>query len=149
MKELADRTPPIRGAKGRYAAQVEADSFKDVSVFTELFTEDWDMMNRVAADPAHEFHNLVKDILSLICNKGNMALKAKRLAEEKKIGRFQNVATPSQAPWLASNETLRQVEQVVSGVGNTPTVLRVPYGWPMNVNYFGEDIKKGKGTLTN
>jgi hypothetical protein len=43
-----------------------------------MFGEDWDLINRIAADPAHEFHNLVKDLLKLISNKGSMKFKEAR-----------------------------------------------------------------------
>ena len=41
-------------------------AFKDVSVFHEFFGEDWDIINRIACDPAHELQNLVKDMLALV-----------------------------------------------------------------------------------
>lgn len=41
--------------------------FKDVSVFHEFFGEDWDIINRIACDPAHELQNLVRDLLALVC----------------------------------------------------------------------------------
>jgi hypothetical protein len=41
-------------------------AFKDVSVFHEFFGADWDIINRIACDPAHELQNLVKDMLALV-----------------------------------------------------------------------------------
>ena len=50
----------------------------DVPIMTTMFGEDWDLMNRIAADPAHEFHNLVKDMLKLWSNVGSMRFKEAR-----------------------------------------------------------------------
>lgn len=41
-------------------------AFKDVSVFHEFFGADWDIISRIACDPAHELQNLVKDMLALV-----------------------------------------------------------------------------------
>ena len=117
-------------------------SFKDNSVFTEILGEEWDLIMRVAVDPAHEFHNLVKDILSLIVNKGSMALKAKDLKNEQKVGRFQDI-TASSVPWHASTESLKQLEDLLTGADYK---LRCPAAWPTTMHYFGVDLKQGKGT---
>jgi hypothetical protein len=146
LKHLADTGRNGDGAKTRYETGVKDNSFKDNSVFTEILSEEWDLIMRVAADPAHELYNLVKDILSLICNKGNMSLKASHLEWEKKYGRFKDVASSAQAPWVASTGNLQEVENVVTGEGHTRPLLRYPTGWPTNAHYFGADIKKGKGS---
>jgi hypothetical protein len=148
LKHLADTERNGSGAKTRYNDSVKEKSFKDNSVFTELLGEEWDLIMRVAADPAHELYNLVKDILSLICNKGNMSLKASHLVWEKKYGRFTNVTSAAKAPWIATTGRLLEVENVVTGEGYTRPVLRNPTGWPGSVHYFGQDLKKGKGSYT-
>ena len=145
LKHLADTERKGSGATSRYKTALKDASFKDNSVFTEILGEEWDLLMRVAADPAHELYNLVKDILSLICNKGNMSLKASHLVWEKKYGRFKNVASAATAPWIASTGRLLEVENVVTGEGYTRPLLRNPSGWPGSVHYFGTDIKKGKG----
>jgi hypothetical protein len=136
LKGLKDAK--IWGAIGRYNAGVEEESFKDVPTMHEFFGSDWDMMNRVAADPAHEFHNLVKDLLGLICNKGKMSLKTKHLDAEHKRARFKHIQTPGEAPWTASKQSLEDAHDVIAA-----TILKIPHGWPTMVNYFGEDIKNG------
>ena len=146
MKHLADTQPNGSGAKSRYEEEAAHKSFKDNSVFTEILGTEWDLLMRVAVDPAHELHNLVKDILSLICNKGSMSLTVTHLEWEQKFHRFKDFAGgPSSAPWVASTKRLGEVENVVAGEGHNNSVLRSPYGWPTNVHYFGEDLKKGKG----
>ena len=62
--------PYVPGSKSRYKEAEFAEAFKSVSAFTEFFTEEWDLILRIAADPAHEFYNLVKDMLKLICSLG-------------------------------------------------------------------------------
>lgn len=143
MKDLADQK--VYGAKKRYEDTSKEEAFKDVSVFNEIFTVDWDLFDRIAADPAHEFHNLVVDMLSVLCNKGSMSLKKTHLAAEHKMKRFKDITTISKAPWIASNDQISGIEEVINGPGTEHSVLRVPYGWPTMVNYFGEEIKKGKG----
>lgn len=125
-----------------YEDTAKERSFKDNSVFTEILGEEWDLMMRVAVDPAHEFHNLVKDILSLIVNKGSMALKAKDLEKEQKVGRFKDI-TASSVPWHASTESLKQLEVILTSADYK---LRCPAAWPTTMHYFGVDLKLGKGT---
>lgn len=141
LKKILETHGKGSGHQGRYENQLAEDSFKDVSVFTTTFGLDWDLIERCAADPAHEFHNLVKDLLHLLLNKGNMAIKQKHLDAEHKIGRFKKVTTPAKAPWVADLETLQSLEALIDS-----NALRIPHGWPKMVNYFGEDTRKGKGT---
>jgi hypothetical protein len=82
MKKLF-KMPPSKvrtthSTVGSIASTEHAHARTDVSIFTSMFGEDWDLINRIAADPAHEFHNLVKDLLKLISNKGSMKFKEAR-----------------------------------------------------------------------
>jgi hypothetical protein len=59
LKAVSEKVPYIRGSKSRYKEALEQERFKHVSVFTAFFGESWDLISRIAADPAHELHNLV------------------------------------------------------------------------------------------
>jgi hypothetical protein len=88
-QELKD--DPRWGMKTKTKRIIAKEPFKDVSVFLKYFPDDWDMISRVAADPAHQFYNLVKDLLALLTNSGNMSLKKKHLAFEKQHGRLKDI----------------------------------------------------------
>ncbi len=70
MLDATKTQPYATGSKQRYKEAEFEEAFKSVSAFTEFFTEEWDLILRIAADPAHEFFNLVKDMLKLICSLG-------------------------------------------------------------------------------
>ena len=138
LREIADAG--VYGAKSKYDNFIKDARFKGVSFLNEFLSLDWDLMNRVTTDPAHEFHNLVKDLLSLLCNKGNMAFRTKYLKQERSNGRFRDVKKTCEAAFIATTECLQSIEKIIES-----NVLKVPYGWPSMVNYFGEDVKNGKG----
>ena len=87
-----------RGFVGEVKKTVEREPFKDVSVFMKFFGDDWAMIHRIASDPAHQFYNLVKDLLALVGNYGSMSFKAKHLKFEHDRGRFKNVTTSQRKP---------------------------------------------------
>jgi hypothetical protein len=120
-----------------------ADSpFKYVPVFTKYFGEDWDLISRIATDPAHEFQNLVLDLLDLICNEGKMKLKDKYWEEEKKQGRFRDFPKKNrvvQAPWHASKQ-VKNILTVLIRDGKFKTAS----AWPAVMPYFGEGHNKIK-----
>jgi hypothetical protein len=70
LKAVTQKKPYIRGSKARFKEAEFEEAFKSVSAFTEFFTAEWDLIVRIASDPAHEFYNLVKDMLKLICSVG-------------------------------------------------------------------------------
>lgn len=117
----------------------QEEPFKGVSVFCEFFGESWDMINRIAFDPAHEFHNLVKDLIALVTNVGSMHFKPKRLDEEKKLGRFSECKTPKDAPWIVSDRTRTILSELIDS-----NKLKVPSDWPKILNYFNDDYEKIK-----
>jgi hypothetical protein len=82
-----------RGLVGQVNAIREREPFKDVSVFMKLHGLNWDMIRRIACDPAHQFYNLVKDLLSLTTNFGPHKFSAGHLQFEKDHGRFQSITT--------------------------------------------------------
>ena len=94
LQELRDGGGVIpRGLVGEVNAIREREPFKDVSVFMKLHGLDWDMIRRIACDPAHQFYNLVKDLLSLTTNFGPHKFTAGHLQFEKGHGRFQSITT--------------------------------------------------------
>ena len=60
-----------------------------MSPFHELFGYTWDMIMRIAFDPAHEFGNLGKDLLGLINNKDKMRWTNSRAKSHRKKKRFK------------------------------------------------------------
>jgi hypothetical protein len=140
LKVLADAAKASKsrdGARTRYKKAVEEASFKSVSVFTERFGVEWDMINRIATDPAHEFHNLVKDMIALIANIGNMTFTEDIWKKERQYNRFKDVANFKQAPWHATKDSMQEVQDLTQS-----GVLKVPYGWPSLIHYFHSDYKK-------
>lgn len=67
-----------------------------------------------------------------------MEFQPTALAAEKKLGRFKNLRTVDDAPWLASTSVLKLVGTLIES-----GMLKVPYGWPAMLNYFHEAHKKG------
>ena len=88
----AGQTVP-RGLVSRAKKIQETEPFKDVSVFMKFLGDDWDMIKRIACDPAHQYYNLVKDMLALIGNYGQMQFKNFHLKFEQDHGRFKDIAT--------------------------------------------------------
>ena len=132
--DAKEKTP--RGLKTQVKEKIEQEPFKDESVFMKFFGPDWDMIKRIAVDPAHQFYNLVKDYLALIGNYGSMKLKAKHLDAEQKHGRFKDV-TLGNAPWQVSAK-LKSVLTQLQGS------LKIPNTWPMQLSYFTDDYEKIK-----
>ena len=135
----------IRNCKSRNITkealkQILSDQpFKGVSVFQRFFGPNWDMIRRVAVDPAHELHNLVKDMLGLLLSDGAMDFKPKRLAEEKLMGRFKNLQNSRQAAWILSAKRKLILDALIES-----RQLKVPEAWPRILNYFNEDYEKIK-----
>lgn len=127
---------------GEYQKHMQATSFKDVSVFTTIFGEDWDLIHRIATDPAHELYNLVKDLLGLMCNSGSMQFKAKYWELEKKLGRFGNLKThygAPVAPWHIST----QRKQILTSLIDSG-LFKGCDGWPKTISYFSDEYEKIK-----
>ena len=135
----------IRNCKARNITKealktiLSENAFKGVSVFQRFFGPNWDMIRRIAVDPAHELHNLVKDMLGLILSDGAMDFKPKRLKEEKLMGRFKELPTSKKATWIMSDKRKAILSTLV-----TSRVLKVPEAWPRILNYFNEDYEKIK-----
>lgn len=72
LRSVTLQKPYPHGSKARLKQAEFEERFKDISVFTEFFGVEWDLISRIAADPAHEFHNLVKDMIKLICGLGRL-----------------------------------------------------------------------------
>ena len=104
-------------------ALVEEEPFKYVSVFASFFGTDWDIISRIVIDPAHEIHNLVKDLLALTMNDGSMEFKPKRLNEEKKIGRFSEYKSNKDATWRISD----RMKEILSSLMKDH-VFKIPDG---------------------
>ena len=139
VEEALGRT--LRGSMTKKCLEevVKKNPFKGVSVFTEFFGEDWDMIRRIAIDPAHEFYNLVKDLLALVLSLKSMAFKPKRLEEEKKMGRFKDLKNSKEADWIISQRIRTILSQVIKS-----HKLKVPDSWPKTLDYFSEDYEKIK-----
>jgi len=136
LKEFRNKKEkPTRGLITRLKETTEREPFKDVSPFVEFFT-DWDMIRRIAVDPAHQFYNLAKDILALTNNRSNMALTREYLAKEKARGRFKDI-TLSKVPWHVSDKYKRILTLFLATV-------KIPNGWPMLLNYFSDEYEKIK-----
>jgi hypothetical protein len=86
VRELKEN--PRRGLKTKVKKILAEEPFRDVSVFLEHFGYDWDIINRIAVDPSHQFNNLCKDLLALLTNSGRMSFKKKYLDFEQTHGRF-------------------------------------------------------------
>jgi hypothetical protein len=126
-------------SKKRLEEIIKEKPFKGVGAFSEFFGEEWDMIKRIAIDPAHELHNLVKDLLALMQSASSMDFKPKRLAEEQKMHRFSNFANRHDAEWLISE---RRREILCSLIENR--LFLVPESWPKIINYFNDDYDKIK-----
>jgi hypothetical protein len=125
--------------KTRLKEIVQEEPFKGVSVFVKFFGKDWQMIKRIAMDPSHELHNLVKDMLALILSVKSMDFKAKRLEEEKKTGRFSGLQASNQAPWIVGARRRTILSQLMKS-----NKLQIPFGWPKLLDYFSEDYQKLK-----
>jgi hypothetical protein len=115
---------------------LEKTSFKEVPAFTKMFGEQWDLINKIATDPAHEFQNLILDLLALLCNAGSMKLKTAHWREEKKFGRFRNFGTSHGAP-VAPWHISACVKSIITGLIESGK-FRVPAAWPKNMSYFSD-----------
>ena len=118
---------------------IEKQPFKGVSVFATFFGPNWQMIKRACIDPAHEVTNLVKDMLGLMLNKGAMEFKPKRLTEEKKMGRYENLASNKTAPWRISARYITILCLLMAS-----KTLKVADAWPRLLNYFSDDYEKIK-----
>ncbi len=127
--------PNQRGLKTRLAETEYDEPFKDVSAFMKFFPN-WNMVDRIACDPAHQFYNLVKDFLALIGDFGTMALKRKYLDAEQKNNRFMDVEL-GKAPWHISMKYKNILTQYLK-------TLKIPNSWPMMLNYFSDEYEKIK-----
>ena len=137
LQEYLDKKEkPPYGLRAKVKKALEASPFKDVSPFIRFLGDDQDLINRIALDPAHEFHNLVKDYLMLICDQGKMKLKEKYLANEQANGRFEDIVL-GEAPWHVSKKLKNILNQLVRW-------LKIPSGWPALLDYFTDDTKKMK-----
>jgi hypothetical protein len=128
--------------KARLDEIIKEEPFKDISVFKEFFGDDWDLIKSIACDPAHELQNLVKDLLALLTDQGNMHFKAKLWRTEKQAGRFQEFSTHYGVPvasWHISNKIKTVLTRLIEA-----NVLKVPEGWPATTSYFSEDYEKIK-----
>jgi hypothetical protein len=133
---LNTNTDPPRGLKTRYKELVEKEPFKDESVFMKYFGDDWDMIKRIAVDPAHQFYNLVKDYLALIIDYGSMKLTKEHLDAEQDKGRFHDV-TLGKAPWHVS----KKFKKIITGLVKN---LKVAHGRPSLMDYFTDEYEKIK-----
>ena len=118
---------------------IKVQPFKGISPFLRFFGFKWDMIARIVIDPAHEFHNLVKDLLALMNCVSSMQFKPKRLAEEKLMGRFTSLANNRQAPWII-RPRLRKILSALLKSGK----LKLPSAWAKLLNYFNDDYEKMK-----
>ena len=109
-----------RGFVGEVKRTVEREPFKDVSVFMKFFGDDWDMIERIACDPAHQFYNLVKDLLALVGNYGSMSFKAKHLKFEQDRGRFKNITTSQRKP---QNKESKKRKKIITQAMRLPIYL--------------------------
>jgi hypothetical protein len=127
------RMDAYKGNKTNRAILQKSEPSKGEDAFsTALRREDgtnWDIIRRIANDPAHAFSNLCKNLLGLICSRGMMKWKPARIAKDRKAGRFKNIrcdkkvnAMRSDAPWLASNERLREIDDWCES-------LKMPTDW--------------------
>ena len=66
MRDAKQKLQNKSMTKTAFEALQKEMAFKDVSVFHEFFGADWDIISRIACDPAHELQNLVKDMLALV-----------------------------------------------------------------------------------
>jgi hypothetical protein len=125
--------------RSKLLEQAKKEPFKGVSVFQKFFGKHWDMIGRIAVDPAHEMHNLVRDMLGLLLSEGAMDFKKKRLDEEKKMSRFKNLKKPKDAGWIISAKRKAILDNLIAR-----HELKVPEAWPRIINYFNEDFIKIK-----
>jgi hypothetical protein len=147
-KQLKDN-PKVRGLKTKVKKVIEEESFKDVTVFFKYCGEDWDLVKRLACDPAHTFCNLAKDCLALLNNSGNMSLKKKYLEYEHKHGRLNSVMNCKRKKTGDEEENYVGASWHISKkykniLGQLLFTLKVPEDWPMLLNYFCDDYEKIK-----
>ena len=100
----ASGEPIPRGLPTKAKEVEESEPFKNESVFMKFFGPDWDMIKRIACDPAHQFYNLVKDLLALIGNFGSMQFKEKYMQHEQEHGRFKDITTTRQQTTQSSKK---------------------------------------------
>ena len=80
------------------------EPFKDEAVFFKYFGDDWNMIKRIAVDPAHQFYNLIKDYLALILDLDSKKFRMEDLTKEQKHGRFKDIEMKN-VPWHVSKST--------------------------------------------
>lgn len=146
---------PPRGLVSEVKNTEEKESFKDVCAILKLHeAEGWDLISRIACDPSHEFYNLVKDLLALIGNYGNMELKPKYLLKEQEHGRFPDVTRSKKKQQSNTEPESEEVNGVPFHVSKKlKTILtqlvrdlryKIPYGWPSLMDYFTDEYEKIK-----
>lgn len=132
---INNKTKPPWGLKQKYKDTVAKEPFKYDSVFHKFFT-DWDMISRIACDPAHQFYNLVKDYLALIGDCDKFKFTQKYLDREKKHGRFAGVTLQS-VPFHVSQKFKVVLTELLA-------TLKVPDGRPDMKDFFTDEYEKIK-----
>ena len=133
---LDSKTDPPRGLKTKVKKIMQQEPFKDEAVFFKYFGEDWDMIKRIAVDPAHQFHNLVKDYLALILDLDSKKFRQEDLTKEKKHGRFEDIEM-NNVPWHVS----KKYKNILTKLQKS---LKIPEGWPMMLDFFSDDYERVK-----
>lgn len=139
VEEAVRRTKNSSMSKNMLKKIIESEPFKGVSAFIKFFGPDFNIIPRIVIDPAHEMHNLVKDVLGLWLNVGGMEFKPKRLSEEKKMGRYSRYNNNTDAVWRINSRLL-----VILSTLMESGQLKIPEAWPKLLNYFSEEYEKIK-----
>lgn len=71
--------------------EVKNLAFKGISPFTEVFGEEFDLINAAVADLAHVLGTFVRDMYAIIGNNNAMQLTKNRLTTEHNFGRFTEI----------------------------------------------------------
>ena len=133
---LDSKTKPRRGLKTEVKNTMKKESFKDEAVFFKYFGDDWDMIKRIAVDPAHQFSNLVKDYLALILDLDSKKFRFEDLTKEQKHGRFKDIEMKN-VPWHVS----KKFKVIITKLQKS---LKIPDGWPMMLDFFSDDYERIK-----
>ena len=133
---LDSKTKPPRGLKTEVKNTMKQESFKDEAVFFKYFGDTWDMIKRIAVDPAHQFHNLVKDYLALILDLDSKKFRPEDLAKEQKHGRFEGIGMKT-VPWHVS----KKFKNILTKLQKS---LKIPDGWPMMLDFFSDEYERMK-----
>jgi hypothetical protein len=133
---LDAKTDPPRGLKTKVKKIIQQEPFKDEAVFFKYFGEDWDMIKRIAVDPAHQFTNLVKDYLALVLDLDSKKFRAEDLTKEQEHGRFRDIEMKS-VPWHVS----KKYKNILSKLQKS---LKIPEGWPMMLDFFSDEYERIK-----